>query len=112
MITCQSASSAGGRRHYDNRDRRRRLANLKRRLFMIGFHRANRLSDGRSAIAVRGGQAAWRKRVAAHPGGERGLALELAMKRHYPEERARSAVLEGRRVGEASDAEVVGEEAR
>ena len=67
-------------------ERRRRLANLKRKLFMIGHHRANRLPDGRSAIAVRGGKAAWRKRVAAHPGGERGLALELAMKRHYPDE--------------------------
>ena len=66
--------------------RRRRLANLKRRLFMIGFHRANRLPDGRSAIAVRGGKAAWRKRSDSHPGGERGLALELAMKRHYPDE--------------------------
>ena len=69
----------------DERDRRRRLANLKRRLFMIGYHRANRLPDGRSAIAVRGGKAAWRKRANSHPGGERGLALELAMARHYPE---------------------------
>lgn len=65
--------------------RRRRVANLKRRLFMIGFHRANRLPDGRSAVAVRGGKAAWRQRADAHPGGERGLALELAMRRHYPE---------------------------
>ena len=64
--------------------RRRRLANLKRRLFMIGFHRANRLPDGRSAVAVRGGKAAWRKRADDHPGGERGLALELAIRRHYP----------------------------
>ena len=93
-------------------DRRRRLANLKRRLFMIGFHRANRLPDGRSAVAVRGGKAAWRKRAASHPGGERGLALELAMKRHYPEEQITPAVLEGPGVGEAIDAEVVGEEAR
>jgi len=86
-------------------NRQRRLANLKRRLFMIGFHRANRLPDGRSAIAVRGGKAAWRKRAEAHPGGERGLALELAMKRHYPEEQARPGV------GEAFDAEVVEREA-
>ena len=78
---------------------------------MIAFHRGHRLPDGRSAIAVRGGQAAWRKRVAAHPGGERGLALELAMKRHYPEEQARPAVLERSGVGAAIDAEVVGEEA-
>ncbi len=78
---------------------------------MIAFHRAHRLPDGRSAIAVRGGKAAWRKRAASHPGGERGLALELAMKRHYPEEQARPAVLERSGVGEAIDAEVVGEEA-
>lgn len=65
--------------------RRRRLANLKRRLAMLAIHRANRLPDGRSAIAVRGGKAAWRKRANSHPGGERGLALELALARHYPE---------------------------
>ncbi len=52
---------------------------------MIAFHRAHRLQDGRSAIAVLGGKAAWRKRANSHPGGERGLALELAMARHYPE---------------------------
>lgn len=79
---------------------------------MIAFHRAHRLPDGRSAIAVSGGKAAWRKRAAAHPGGERGLALELAMKRHYPEEQGRSTVLGGPRIGEAFDAEVVGEEVR
>ena len=67
------------------RKRRHRYANLQRRLFMLALHRANRLPDGRSAIAVRGGKAAWRKRTAAHPGGERGLALELALARHYPE---------------------------
>ena len=64
-------------------ERRRRHANLRRRAFMIAFHRANALPDGRSAIAVRGGKASWQKRAAAHPGGERGLALELALKRHY-----------------------------
>ena len=79
---------------------------------MIAFHRAHRLPDGRSAVAVRGGKAAWRKRAQAHPGGERGLALELAMKRRYPEEQAKSSVLEGPGVGEAFDAEVAGEEAR
>lgn len=67
------------------RERRRRYANLRRRAFMIAFHRANALPDGRSAVAVRGGRASWRKRAEAHPGGERGLALELAMRRHYPE---------------------------
>ena len=69
-----------------DRERRPRYANLRRRAFMIAFHRANALPDGRSAIAVRGGKASWQKRAAAHPGVERGLALELAMKRHYPEE--------------------------
>ena len=53
---------------------------------MIAFHRAHRLPDGRSAIAVRGGKAAWRKRSDSHPGGERGLALELALRRHYRNE--------------------------
>jgi hypothetical protein len=66
-------------------ERIRRLANLKRKLAMIARHEANRLPDGRSAIAVNGGREAWRRRVEAHPGGERGLALELAMRRHYPD---------------------------
>ncbi len=79
---------------------------------MIAFHRAHRLPDGRSAIAVSGGRAAWRKRATAHPGGERGLALELAMKRHYPNEQARHAVVEGPGVADAFVAEVVGEKAR
>jgi hypothetical protein len=69
----------------EERERRRRCANLQRRAFMLAFHRSHSLPDGRSAVAVRGGQAAWRKRADAHPGGERGLALELAMRRHYPE---------------------------
>ena len=76
--------SADGRSD-QGRERRRRYANLRRRAFMLAFHHANTLPDGRSAIAVRGGAAAWRKRADAHPGGERGLALELAMRRHYPE---------------------------
>ncbi len=110
MPSCRRPLVSGTGRASDGRQRR--LANLKRRLFMIGFHRANRLPDGRSAVAVRGGKAAWRKRAASHPGGERGLALELAMKRHYPDEQEMSAFREGSGVGEAFDAEVAGKEAR
>ena len=65
--------------------KRRRAANLKRRQAALRQHRHARLPDGRSAVALKGGLIGGRRRAEGHPGGPRGLGLELAMRRWHPE---------------------------
>jgi hypothetical protein len=64
--------------------RRRRAANLRRKLAMLRFHAEHCGPDGKSTVAVKGGQVAAAKRIANTPGGARALGLELALARWHP----------------------------
>lgn len=63
-----------------DRERRKRGANLKRRLFMLRFHAVNRDYDGKSVVARRGGHA----RMGADSGGPRAAATAMALARWHP----------------------------
>ena len=66
------------------RERRRRVGNLKRKAAALRRHRAARDPlTGKSLLAEKAGRAGWRKRAEAHPGGARGLGLELALARWH-----------------------------
>ena len=64
------------------RERRRRAANLARRVALLRYHGANRDWDGKSISARRGGHA----RMSADPGGPRAAATAMALARWHPED--------------------------
>jgi len=71
----------------DPNGQRRRRANLRRKLALLKHHAAQRDPfTGKSVQAVRGGRAAWTKRVEAAGGDARIVGLEMALRRWHLEE--------------------------
>jgi hypothetical protein len=67
----------------DLRERRKKAANLKRRLATLRQHERARGPDGKSSIAQAGGRVGGRRRAGSFEGGPTAWGLAMALKRWH-----------------------------